>query len=349
MSYLRLSPPEEFNFKCPDEWPRWKRRFEQFRIASGLGEESETKQVNTLLYCLGKESEAVLSSTNATDEDQQCYCAILEKFDAFFRVWKDVIFERACFNCQKQLEGETTEQYIVELYRLAENCHYGKMTSEMICNRLVIGIRDIALSECLQLDPDLTLDKAKRVVRQREAVQEQQQHLLNGEAVANRSLEKLCAKTRKPPKVPSGTYKRKPGYNCRSQDKQLAKPCTRCGKDHPRGRCPAKDAVCHRCQRKGHYSTQSFSKTMSKVSTIEPNPAFLDVVNATQETSWKKTIHLNGCNIAFKLDTGAEVTAISRRTFQNLHGTKLEKPSKLLHGPSQQTLKVVGQFNGKLS
>ena len=69
MSHIRLSPPEEFNFKRPDEWPRWKRRFEQFRIASGLAEESETKQVNTLLYCLGKESGAVLSSTNVTDED----------------------------------------------------------------------------------------------------------------------------------------------------------------------------------------------------------------------------------------------------------------------------------------
>ena len=73
------------------------------------------------------------------------------------------------------------------------------------------------------------------------------------------------------------------------------------------------------------------------------------MVTATEETSWKESINLNGCNIAFKLDTGAEVTAISRRTFQKLHGTKLEKPSRLLHGPSQQDLKVVGQFSGNLS
>ena len=351
MSHIRLSPPEEFNFKCPDEWPRWKRRFEQFRVASGLGEESETKQVNTLLYCLGEESEAVLSSTNATDEDRQNHSAIIAKFDAFFRVRKNVIFERARFNRRKQLEGETAEQYIMELYRLAENCDYGEMTSEMIRDRLVVGIRDIALSERLQLDSDLTLDKAKRAVRQREAVQEQQQHLLNGEAVASntKSLEELRGKSGKQPKVQGGTFKRKPGYNWKSQDKRPAKPCTRCGKDHARGRCPAKDAVCHRCQRKGHYSTQCFSKTVSEVSTMEPNPAFLDAVIATQETSWKESIRLNGCNIAFKLDTGAEVTAISRRTFQKLHGTKLEKPSRLLHGPSQQDLKVVGQFSGKLS
>ena len=70
MSHFRLTPPEEFNFRCPDDWPRWKHRFEQFWAALGLEAESETKQVSTLLYCLGEESEAVLSSTNATDERQ---------------------------------------------------------------------------------------------------------------------------------------------------------------------------------------------------------------------------------------------------------------------------------------
>ena len=33
-----LQPPEKFNFKLPDDWPRWKR---QFRIASGLGKEDD--------------------------------------------------------------------------------------------------------------------------------------------------------------------------------------------------------------------------------------------------------------------------------------------------------------------
>ena len=35
------------------------------------------------------------------------------------------------------------------------------MKDELIRDRLVVGIRDLALSERLQLEPDLTLDKAK--------------------------------------------------------------------------------------------------------------------------------------------------------------------------------------------
>ena len=53
MSKVTLNPPEPFNFACPDDWSRWKRRFEQFRVASGLDSESGAKQVSMLLYCMG--------------------------------------------------------------------------------------------------------------------------------------------------------------------------------------------------------------------------------------------------------------------------------------------------------
>ena len=56
MAALNLQPPESFNFQTPDEWPRWRKRFEQYRIASGIGSQSEAQQINRLLYCLGEES-----------------------------------------------------------------------------------------------------------------------------------------------------------------------------------------------------------------------------------------------------------------------------------------------------
>ena len=85
MARLQLQPPEQFDFKNPDEWPRWSKRFEQFRVASGLSDESDTRQVCTLLYCLGNEAEDVLRSTNISEEDQKKYKEVREKFDAFFK------------------------------------------------------------------------------------------------------------------------------------------------------------------------------------------------------------------------------------------------------------------------
>ena len=132
MAQIRLQPPNAFNFREPEEWPRWKRRFEQFRVASGLKGEDPEKQVSTLLYCLGEEAEAVLESTNIKDEERKVYDTVLKKFDDFFKACKNVIYERACFNHQNQLQGETAEQYIMALYTLADNCEYGTMKEELI-------------------------------------------------------------------------------------------------------------------------------------------------------------------------------------------------------------------------
>ena len=73
MANVQLQPPERFNFRQPDEWPRWRKRFEQFRIALGLGAEGEQRQVNTLLYCLGDDAEDVLHSTNISSDDRKKY------------------------------------------------------------------------------------------------------------------------------------------------------------------------------------------------------------------------------------------------------------------------------------
>ena len=57
---------------------------------------------------------------------------------------------------------------------MAESCKFGAMRDKLIRDRLVVGIRDNVLSEHLQMETELTLDKAKRLIRQREAVKEQQ-------------------------------------------------------------------------------------------------------------------------------------------------------------------------------
>uniref|UniRef100_A0A1X7T6M4 Retrotransposon gag domain-containing protein n=1 Tax=Amphimedon queenslandica TaxID=400682 RepID=A0A1X7T6M4_AMPQE len=177
MAEIRLQAPDSFNFKTPDEWPKWRKRFEQFRIASGLSGDAAAKQVNTLLYCMGDESDAILDSMKVTEVERGDYTVVLRKFDDFFKVRRNVIFERARFNRRSQQEGESTEEFIMELYRLVENCDYGEFQDEMIRDRLVVGIRNQQLSERMQLDPDLNLEKAKKMARQLEAVRDQSREL----------------------------------------------------------------------------------------------------------------------------------------------------------------------------
>ena len=80
-----------------------------------------------MLYCLEEEAEAVLASTNVEEDKRKVYETVVTKFNEFFKVRKNVIYERARFNCLNQLHGETSEQYIMVLYDLVENCEYGTM------------------------------------------------------------------------------------------------------------------------------------------------------------------------------------------------------------------------------
>ena len=86
-----------------------------------------------------------------------------------------------------------------------------------------------------------------RAVRQREAIREQQTVLHNNEA-ANDNPDKLdSVKT----KVKSKQLNRKV-----TATRPDVKSCGRRGKDyHSQDKCPAKDVICHKCQKRVHFSS----------------------------------------------------------------------------------------------
>lgn len=101
---------DPFNFKHPDDWPHWKRRSQQFWVASALTEDSAAKQISLSWQ-----------RSRISIEFNQCYRR-RPKCPSSMSFFIKVIFERARFNCRAQLEGETMEQYnIMQLYQLAEN------------------------------------------------------------------------------------------------------------------------------------------------------------------------------------------------------------------------------------
>ena len=139
---------------------------------------------------MGEEADTILLSVNITEEERGVYETVVQKFDDFFQLRRNIIFERSRFNRRNQLEGESSEQYISELYCLVDNCNYGNLKDELLRDRLVVGIRDQELSKKLQLDPDLTLEKTKKTIRQKEAVKEQH-YILQGNDTKEPTLEEV--------------------------------------------------------------------------------------------------------------------------------------------------------------
>ena len=174
MATYQITAPENFNFKRPEDWPRWVRKFERFRQASGLSEKEEASQVNALIYTMGDAVDDILSSLGLSEEDKEKYKVVKDKFQAHFVKNINVIYERAKFNRRCQQDDETVDQFVTALHTLAEHCSYGALKDEMIRDRLVVGLRDPNLSLKLQMDSRLTLKTAVIMASQNEMVRKQQ-------------------------------------------------------------------------------------------------------------------------------------------------------------------------------
>jgi len=76
---------------------------------------------------------------------------------------------------------------------------------------------------------------------------------------------------------------------------------------------------------------------------------FLNTVEDSLNSKyWTATIDVNGLEVSFKLDTGAEVTAITEKSLELVGSPKLNQPTRNLCGPNRQPLSVRGSLSAHL-
>ena len=125
-------------------------------------------------------------------------------------------------------------QWNTELYALVKTCDYkAELQDEMLRDRLVVGIRDKVLLDKLQMEAKLSLESAKKTIRQLEAVrQELQEDSRKGhaalEAVTKRSnhlaiREELPAKTVNHPSKEGDKIKETPAQDVAGESMQLGR------------------------------------------------------------------------------------------------------------------------------
>ena len=110
-----------------------------------------------------------------------------------------------------------------------------------------MGVLDKQLSEKLQLDLDLTLEKEIIHAGQKETIRKQQTVLRTDNDVR---VDDLKSKQRGPDKYRGATKDK----GTKSVTVSHQKKCDHClGNNHARKDCPAKEAICHACEKSGHY------------------------------------------------------------------------------------------------
>ena len=266
---------------------------------------------------------------------------MLEKFNTHFVPQVNVIHERATFHKRSQREGESVE-YVRSLFELSEHAQFAEK-EETIRDRLVLGLQDQELSQKLQLESDTTLDKAVTVARQHELVKTQIKEQRHGAAAAVDSFSRGQHRfTRGGRPSCRAKYRHTGTGTCDTQS------CTRCGTKHYKENCPAKGQKCHKCQKFSHFARCCKTKTVSQVEADSQPQAqgayFADSVGGGSENPWRVTLGLCGRNVSFKIDTGADVNVVSKRTYDSFTRKPTLQPTNLVLHSRGGVMKVLGQF-----
>ena len=73
---------------------------------------------------------------------------------------------------------------------------------------------------------------------------------------------------------------------------------------------------------------------------------FLNTIDTAENSSWNKTILVDGKQVCFKLDTGAKASVMSEEILELLDSVELRKPTKRL---DQKPLEVLGELHANMS
>ena len=323
-----LKPPEQFSGNS-DEWPVWSKRYTRYYRATKLDRESDEHQIDALMLLLGDNAENILLTFKyAAGESSDKYKDVFDKFNQYYGSKQNKVFHRRRFNRRVQEEGESIRDFITDLHALAKPCGYKDLEEELIRDRILAGMSNQALSEALQMDPNVTLEQVVQKASMSEEVKKQQ-HVVRDQ-VGKVDAIKNFKKTPYNPVQKSSPF---PGN----------KTCGRCGKSpaHAYKQCPAIKSTCKSCGKVGHWGNVCHSKGKQRTLREINLPA---VDNITSKP-WQVNIKLNNLNIAWKLDSGADVSVIGDNTYHKLRPKpELIQEQQQLMGAGGMQLTTLGKF-----
>ncbi|UYV61797.1 K02A2.6-like, partial [Cordylochernes scorpioides] len=353
-----LASTETFDFSTPNEWPKWRKRFERYLVVSGMKKKEEADKIDLFMYLMGDRADDIFRTFKFEEEEEATKIdSVLKAFDSHFCVRKNIIYERAKFNSRIQEDREPVDEFITSLYKLADSCEFEGLHEQLIRDRIVVGVRDKALSERMQLDSELTLEKAVKMVRQQEAVRQQQVDLQRPSTSQKVDQVKFNSKKQSPKQQQQPSRKKEKSAKTRSR-------CPKCGGfTHREGQaCRAEGQKCNLCSKTGHFANccpdkQAKTAEVKAVSELDEEIGFLLEVSSVEDSSnlyndedecrrrWTAEIQVNGKKVKFKLDSQADVTCVPLCLFKKMMGQQRLVESDInIRAAEFSELQTVGMF-----
>lgn len=317
-------------------WKKFKRRWDNYEIASKLKEQSKEVRTATLLTCIGTDAVDIYDGLSFTsEEEKRDIDIVLQKLEAFCVGETNETYERYCFNKRDQVPDETFDAFLANLRTLAKSCNFGVLEDSLLRDRIVCGILDNDLRRRLLQHSDLSLNSCISKCR---AAESTQMHLK-----AMISPDNVNAMKREQQKTTSVDKRMGTSGMDRPKSSRLRE-CKFCGRKHIFGRehCPAWGKVCSYCKKKNHFSARCPRK--QSIKTLRYDNFVVDEMTRDHEQQSVLTcesvdvadgsrpkklfVHLQICGheLRFQIDCGATVNVLSVNDYCNICGdAKLQK------------------------
>ena len=122
-------------------WEFFKDSWKNYATATKLEQKDKKIIAATLLSIIGKECLHVCRNLPMSEDKRQEADVIIKKPDEYFLPKRNTIFEQYVLNCRSQKAGESLDQFLTKLRKLASTCQFGKFQDEMLRERIVTGLR----------------------------------------------------------------------------------------------------------------------------------------------------------------------------------------------------------------
>lgn len=314
------------------EWIHWKRTFENFLLSNR--EVSDEIKLQLLHNHIGPTIFAYISDCSGFND-------ALHILDRIYVKPENEIYARHSLANRRQQVGESVDQYLQVLKQMAKNCGFKAVSAEQnkndyIRDAFIAGLLSAPIRQRLLENTSLQLEEAFNQARSLEMAQLHSgsfasNNIINAASSGLSDITCIDGPTTVPDhvalSVKSGPDKRK---------------CFFCGNEpHPRYLCPALNATCRNCGRKGHYAKVCKSKQNK---TVTAATECLSCMAAASSCLQKALIPITINKVAAEalVDTGSTTSFISSALVEKCNAKRMACSDKITMASTIHVSRVEG-------